>query len=79
MRGTLRASVMVAKAKIASATELECARLEDRKELTHRSNNLRFQSPLTLETSCKVLNTSFAVARDVRYMPDMIEHMSAGK
>jgi hypothetical protein len=46
-------------------------------QLTHCRHNLRLQAELTLEVSCKVVDSAASVASDIGYFPNMIEHVAA--
>lgn len=47
--------------------------------LTDGGHNLSFQSELALEPSCNVADASLAISDNVRHLPDMVEHVSAGE
>ena len=44
--------------------------------LTYCSNNLCFQAELIGEATNKVLDSAFAIWSDVRYVSNVVEHMS---
>lgn len=45
--------------------------------LTHCSHDLSLQPELVLKPSSKVADATFAVTRNIRDFPDMIEHVPA--
>lgn len=76
--GTLRAREIVAKARMPSVQELGCfhSGREVGDQHTHGSDNLCFQTELVLETASKVGETTLAVTRDIRNLPDVVEHVA---
>ncbi len=47
--------------------------------LTHCSDDLCLQTKLIREAASKVIDTTFAVTRNVGHLSDVIEHVSARK
>ena len=47
-------------------------------ELTHGSNDLRFQSELIRETTVKIGHPTPPIPSDVWYLSDVVEHMPTG-
>lgn len=50
-----------------------------RPNLTHSSDNLSLKTVLVLESASEVVDSSTAIPNNVRYLSDMIEHVSTCK
>lgn len=48
-------------------------------EPTHGGNDLGFQAVLVGESSSKIADSTSTIASDVRYLSDMVKHMSTGE
>ena len=48
-------------------------------KLTNSRHDLRLEAVLVLEAARKVADAALAVARDVRDLPDLVEHVAAGE
>lgn len=69
---------MVAKARIPSTRMVSrCSALFFDLALTQGSNDLRLQTKLILEASCKIADTALAIIGHVWNLSDMIEHVAA--
>lgn len=81
MRGTLMASVIVAKERTPSVSLLAGCSKNSRgqSKLTNCSNDLGLQTKLVLEASGKVADATLAISGHVWDLSDMVEHVSTGK
>jgi hypothetical protein len=50
-----------------------------RYRLTHRGNDLSFETELILEAASEVADTALAISSDVGNLADVVEHVSAGE
>jgi hypothetical protein len=77
IRGTLSASEMVAKdrtpSKKSSQTSLQSLR---HAELTDCGDDLGLEAELVAEATSEVVEAAFAIARNIRGLPDVVEHVS---
>lgn len=81
MRGTLRASDIVAKARMPSVEHISKTTRgrSEVQERTHRGYNLRLQSKLVLEAIREVTHTSLAIARHVWDFSNVVEHVATSE
>lgn len=85
MRGTFKASEMVAKDNRPSAfvSELHRVKAEERGiasiKLTHCRYNLCLKTILVREPPCKIAHTTLSIAGHVWNLPDVVEHMATSK
>lgn len=85
MRGTLMAREMPESARTPSTAVRRAGTIIERRGegvlffLTHGSDNLRLEAVLVLEARRKVGDAAAAVARDIRDVPDLVEHVAAGE
>lgn len=79
IRGTLIASAIVANERTPSRVVINVSQRRDRNQLTHAGHNLCFHAELIRKATCEIRDPTLAVACNIGYFSDVVEHLAASE